>query len=39
MGVAVIVTSTLGEVDIKSDFTMLGIGFACVGIHLLNRKE
>ena len=39
MGVAVIVTSLLGELDIKSGFSMLGIGLACVGIYLLKNKE
>ena len=35
MGVAVVVTSLLGELDIKSGFTMLGLGLACVGIYQL----
>ena len=39
MGVAVIVTSLLGELDMKSGFTMLGIGIACVGVYLLKTKE
>lgn len=39
MGVAVIVTSLLGELDMKSGFTMLGIGLACIGVYLLNNKE
>ena len=39
MGVAVTVTSLLGELDLKSGFTMLGIGLACVGIHLLRGKN
>ena len=39
MGVAVIVTSLLGELDMKSGFTMLGIGLACIGVYLLNSKE
>ena len=39
MGVAVIVTSLLGELDIKSGFTMLGIGLACIGVYLLRQKE
>ncbi len=38
MGIAVIVTSLLGKLDIKSGFTMLGIGLACIGIYLLNQK-
>ena len=39
MGVAVVVTSLLGELDIKSGFTMLGLGLACVGIYQLKCKE
>ena len=39
MGVAVLITSLLGELDIKSGFTMLGIGLACVGIYLLKQKD
>lgn len=39
MGVAVIVTSLLGELDMKSGFIMLGIGLACIGVYLLNNKE
>lgn len=39
MGVAVVVTSLLGELDVKSGFSMIGIGLACVGIYLLKHKE
>ncbi|MBQ9777688.1 MAG: helix-turn-helix transcriptional regulator [Clostridia bacterium] len=39
MGVAVIVTSLLGELDAKSGFTMLGIGLASIGAYLLKGKE
>lgn len=39
MGVAVIVTSLLGELDMKSGFTMLGIGLACVGVYLLKHND
>ena len=39
MGVAVVVTSMLGELDMKSGFTMLGIGLACIGVYLLSDKE
>lgn len=39
MGVAVIVTSLLGELDVKSGFTMLGIGLACIGVYLLSDKN
>ncbi len=38
MGVAVVVSSLLGELDMKSGFTMLGIGLACVGIYQLRSK-
>ena len=39
MGVAVVVTSVLGELDMKSGFTMLGIGLACIGAYLLKEKH
>ena len=39
MGVAVVVTSLFGELDIKSGFTLLGIGLACVGIYLIKSKD
>ena len=39
MGVAVVVTSILGELDSGSGFSMLGIGLACVGVHLLKNKD
>ena len=39
MGGAVIVTSLLGELDMKSGFTMLGIGLACIGVYMLKHKE
>lgn len=39
MGTAVVVTSRFGELDMKSGFTMLGIGLACVGIYLLEGKN
>lgn len=39
MGVAVSVTSILGELDQRSAFTMLGIGLACAGIYLLRCKD
>ena len=38
MGVAVIVTSLLGELDTKSGFIMLGIGIACIGMNSLKNK-
>jgi len=39
MGVAVTVTSLLGELDMKSGFTMLGIGLAAVSAYLLKEKN
>lgn len=39
MGIAVIVTSTLGELDLNSGFTMLGVGLACIGAYLLKEKN
>ena len=39
MGIAVVVSSLLGKLDVKSGFTMLGIGLACVGIYQLKTKE
>ena len=39
MGIAVVVISLLGEMDIKSGFAMLGIGLACAGMHMLKQKE
>lgn len=39
MGVAVTVISLLGELPVESGFSMLGIGLACVGIHLLKEKN
>ncbi len=38
MGIAVTVLSVLGELDNQSGFTLLGIGLACVGIHLTKQK-
>lgn len=39
MGVAVAVTAILGELDIMHGFAMMGIGLACVGIHLLKGDK
>jgi transcriptional regulator with XRE-family HTH domain len=39
MGIAVIVLSILKEIDMYSGFTMLGIGLACAGISLLQKKD
>lgn len=37
MGVAVTVTAVLGEVDVNSTASMLGIGLACLGIYSLKN--
>ena len=39
MGIAVTVLTILNALDVKSGMVMLGIGLACVGIYLLNKKE
>lgn len=39
MGIAVIITSLLETIDIKSSLTMLGIGLSCIGVYLLKNKE
>ena len=38
MGVAVVVLSVLGEMDTNTAVILLGIGVACAGISLLDRK-
>lgn len=37
MGVAVTATVILGELDMQSGFSMLGIGLACVGLRQLKN--
>lgn len=39
MGVAVFVSSLLGELEVQSGFAMLGIGLACIGVYSLSRKD
>ena len=39
MGIAVTVTAMLGELEVQSGLSMLGIGLACVGIYLLKEKN
>ena len=39
MGIAITVTSILGDLDVKSGFIMLGIGLACVGISSLRHHR
>lgn len=38
MGVAVAVLSIIGEVDVNSCFTMLGVGLACAAISLFQQN-
>lgn len=39
MGICVVVTSILKQIDINSAIIMLGIGLSCFGIYLLKNKE
>lgn len=39
MGIAVVVLSTLGEIDTNSGFGMLGIGLACLAVTALAKKD
>ena len=40
MGIAVVVLSQLGSLEMETDVTLLGIGLACAGVALLeNGKE
>ena len=38
MGVAVLVLSRLGSLDMRTGFTLLGIGLVCVGITLFSGQ-
>ena len=38
MGVAVVVLSAIRQLDLGTAITMLGIGVACAGISLLEKK-
>ena len=38
MGVAVVVLSVLGEMDVNTAIILLGIGVACAGASLLDKK-
>ena len=38
MGVAAVVLSCLGAMEIETAVTLLGIGLACAGVALLNQK-
>ena len=39
MGVATVVLAILGELDLETAATLLGIGMTCLSIYLLDRKE
>ena len=39
MGIAVTVTAALGELEAMDGLSMLGIGLACAGLHLLRRRK
>lgn len=39
MGICIIVTSILKQIDMNNAFTMLGIGLSCLSIYLLKKKE
>lgn len=38
MGIAVVVLSCLGSLDTQSAVTMLGIGLACAGAAMLEKR-
>ena len=38
MGVAVVVLSCLGALEVQTAVTLLGIGLACAGVALLERR-
>ena len=38
MGVAVVVLSRLGSLDVNTAVTLLGIGLACVGVAMLEKR-
>lgn len=39
MGICIIVTSILKQIDMNSAITMLGIGISCLAIYLLKNKD
>lgn len=39
MGVAVVVTSVLGALDVKFGMTMLGVGLAAIGAYLMKTEK
>lgn len=38
MGVAVVVLSCLGSLETQTAVTLLGVGLACAGVALLDKK-
>ncbi len=39
MGICIVVTSVLKQIDMNSAITMLGIGISCLAIYLLKNKN
>lgn len=39
MGISIVVTSLLKQIDMNDAITMLGIGMSCVSIYLLKNKK
>lgn len=39
IGICIIVTSILKQIDMNNAFTMLGIGLSCLSIYLLKNKK
>lgn len=39
MGISIVVTSLLKQIDMNDAITMLGIGISCVSIYLLKNKK
>ena len=39
MGICIIVTSVLKQIDMNNAITMLGIGISCLAIYLLKNKD
>lgn len=39
MGIGVAVLSVLNQIDIRSEFRMLGIGLACLAMDSIIKKE
>ena len=38
MGIAVVVLSCLGSLEVQTAVTLLGIGLACAGISMLEKR-